>query len=204
MEQLVQVGTYDRCKLCNSRVVYSDNYEIVCPRCGSVLGYDNMNYNYYTASRLNLYNMVSIGCKAISINSRDELSLFSNLCDRLGLPRHITIECWRNYRKLAKYLHASGAEIAVLAVYFTCKRYSYQYDESMLIDVAASIYSRSSLPTLERLVSNFLNNIYGCDDKEAIQFYITLLNNDRARSRAIKVSMLLGKASLKEVLSLAH
>ncbi len=203
MEQLVQVGTCDRCSICNSSIVYYDNYEIVCPRCGSVIGYDNI-YNYYsTASRLNLYNMVSIGCKGSSI-SRDELSLLSNLCDRLGLPRHIAIECWRNYRKLAKYMHASSAELAMLAVYFTCKRYSYRYDESMLIDAATSIYSRSSLPTLERLVSNFLNNIYKCNDKEAIQFYITLLNDDRVRSRAIKVSMLLGKSSLKEVLSLAH
>ncbi len=209
MEQLVQLGTY-RCVVCNNNVLYSDNNEIVCSKCGTVLGYDNIIIygNYTTASEINLYNMVSIGSK---VNHKyihdfnDELSLFSNLCDRLELPRYISIECWRNYKKLTKYLDMSNAEIATLSIYFTCKKYSYkQYNKALLIDIVASIYSRACLPTLDKLISNFLDKVYKCNDKDAMQFYLTLLSDDdRVKVRAVKVFTLLTKANLKEVLALA-
>ncbi len=210
MEQLVQLGTC-RCIVCNNRVLYSDNNEIVCSKCGTVLGYDNISYdNYTTASELNLYNMVSIGSKVNYTsnyihNFNDELSLFSNLCDRLELPRYIAIECWKNYKKLTKYLGISNAEIATLAIYFTCKKYSYkQYNKDLLIDIVASIYSRVHLPTLDKLISNFLDRVYKCNDKDAMQFYLTLLSDDdRVKGRALKVSKLLTKTNLKEVLALA-
>lgn len=103
--------------------IITENYEIVCKRCGVVLGTDN-SQEIATESTLNLFHEIEPGTKPVKIDCtkrthehRSDTSLFSNACDKLDLPRYCYLEAWNTYTKLRNNTTYSKADIASFALF---------------------------------------------------------------------------------------
>lgn len=215
MNKLVQMEYGGRCPLCRSSVLHSIDGEVVCSKCGAVLGYSDYDVIQYKRSiEPNLYNTFHVGSEAYSIdgtsrairyhNRNTYLSHFSNLCERLSLPRHIALECWMYYSKLLKSVKMGSAELAMLVVYTLCKRYSLQRDQEEIKDTVALVYSRRCLPTIQKVISNFTDEMYRCKDLGMIELYMQLLDmDDRSRRRARKILSIIRDLNLKKVMNIA-
>ncbi|MEM1950844.1 MAG: hypothetical protein QXE95_00085 [Candidatus Nitrosocaldus sp.] len=214
MNKLVQLKYDEKCPLCKGNVLHAVDGEVICSRCGAVLGYSNDGMIQYRRSiEPNLYNAIHIGSEAdldgsryirYNNNRNEQLSLFSNLCERLSLPWHITLECWLYYSKLLKCVKMGSAELAMLVVYTICNKYSLQKGQEEISDAVAVVYARRYLPTIQRILLNFANEVYRCKDANMVEIYMQLLNIDeRARRRARKILSIINNVNLKKVMSVA-
>ncbi|MCS7141826.1 MAG: TFIIB-type zinc ribbon-containing protein [Candidatus Nitrosocaldus sp.] len=214
MNKLVQLEYGGRCPFCSNTTLHHVDSEVVCSRCGAVLGYDYDGSNGSGwRGNVNLYNSVRLGCSANDppdgrqlMRERDRhLSLFSNLCEKLFLPRHIALECWRNYRRLLRCTEMGAAELALLVIHMASKRYSMRRSYDEVRDAVASIYGRRSIPTIERILSNFADEVYRCRDADRAELYMEFLGMDeRSRRRAKRVLSLLNGVDLRRVIDIAY
>src|SRR5690242_20585939 len=76
--------------------IITESNEIVCKVCGVVLGIDNIAEDS-TESVVNLFQEIQPGCKPVKIEATSRiheqklaLSSFSNVCNKLELPRHVS------------------------------------------------------------------------------------------------------------------
>jgi transcription initiation factor TFIIIB Brf1 subunit/transcription initiation factor TFIIB len=72
-------------------------HEIICNRCGTVIGIDNLQ-EVDSESTVNLFQEIQPGCKPVKLESclrihesKFTSSAFSNACDKLSLPRHVSL-----------------------------------------------------------------------------------------------------------------
>ncbi|MFN4337125.1 MAG: hypothetical protein ACK4FV_06055 [Candidatus Nitrosocaldus sp.] len=215
MNKLVQMEYSERCPFCRSSILHSIDNEVVCSRCGAVLGYSNDNtIQYKKGIEPNLYNTLHVGSEVYPVdgsgrsmrycNRNMYLSNFSNLCERLSLPNYIALECWMYYSKLLKSVKMGAAELAMLVVYTVCKRCSLPRNEEEISDAIALVYSRRCLPTIEKVISNFTDEMYRCKDLSLIELYMQFLDMDcRSRRRARKVLSIIKDINLKKVIDVA-
>lgn len=213
MNKLVQLEYGERCPLCRSILLHSIDDEVVCSRCGAVLGYSSDNPIQCNRSvEPNLYSTFHVGSvshpmdasRSLHYNRNTNLSLFSNLCERLLLPRHVALECWMYYSKLLKGIKMGSAELAMLVVHTVCKRYSLQRSQEEIRDAVALVYARRCLPTLQKVLSNFANEVYGCRDAKMIELYMQFFEmDDRSRKRAMKILSIINGLDLKRVMDIA-
>ncbi|GBC72777.1 hypothetical protein HRbin04_00170 [archaeon HR04] len=216
MNRLVQLEYSRSCPLCKGNLLHAADGEIICSRCGAVLGYSSNNDDSiirYRRIEPKLYNAVHVGTEAylsrstrFYSSSKDEqlLSLFSNLCERLSLPWHITFECWSYYSKLLKCVKMGSAELAMLVVYTVCNRYSLRKSQEEIRDAVELVYARRYLPTIQRILLNFANEVYRCKDANMVEMYMHFLDIDeRARRRARKILSIINNVNLKRVMNLA-
>ncbi len=215
MNKLVQVEYSERCPFCRSNILHSIDSEVVCSRCGAVLGYSNDNtVQYKKIIEPNLYNTLHVGSEVYSIdgssrsirycNRNVHLSHFSNLCERLSLPKYIALECWMYYSKLLKSVRMGAAELAMAVVYTVCKRYSLPRNVEEISDAVALVYSRRCLPTIQRVISNLTDEMCRCKDPSLIELYMQFLDMDcRSRRRARKILSIIRDISLKKVIDVA-
>lgn len=110
--------------------VETENHEIVCKRCGVVLGTDN-SQEVPTESILNLFHEIEPGTRPVKLEctkrtheKKPDSSLFSNTCDKLDLPRYCYLEAWNTYAKLRNNTSLCRAYIAGFALFSVCRRYS--------------------------------------------------------------------------------
>ncbi|MEM2922896.1 MAG: hypothetical protein QW560_00600 [Candidatus Nitrosocaldus sp.] len=215
MNRLVQLEYSEKCPLCRGNVLHAVDGELICSRCGAVLGYSSDSMIQYRRSiEPNLYNAIHVGSEANFAdggrllhcynNKNEQLSLFSNLCDRLSLPWHIALECWLYYSKLLKCVNMGSAELAMLVVYTVCNKYSLQKSQEEISDAVVLIYARRYLPTIQRILLNFANEVYRCRDADMVETYMQFLEIDeRVKRRARKIFSILKNVNLKKVMNVA-
>lgn len=135
--------------------VVTEDYEIVCKRCGVVLGTDN-SQEIATQSTLNLFHEIEPGTKPVKAEftkrihepKNSDASFFSNTCHKLDLPRHCYIEAWNTYKKLRRNTNCSKAEIASFALFCSCKRYSIPRSEEEIGDAIRMGFKVKRVPTI--------------------------------------------------------
>lgn len=135
--------------------VITENYEIVCKRCGVVLGTDN-SQEVATESTLNLFHEIEPGTKPVKAEftkrthdpKRSDASYFSNTCHKLDLPRHCYLEAWNAYKKLRRNTSCTKAQIASFALFCSCKRYSIPRSEEEIRDAIRLGFKVKRVPTI--------------------------------------------------------
>lgn len=94
-------------------LVITINHEICCKRCGVLLGIDNTQ-EVSSESTANLFQEVQPGCKPVKIESTIRIhdtkflsSSFSNACDKLNLPKYVSLDAYNLFVKLERinYVH---------------------------------------------------------------------------------------------------
>lgn len=139
--------------------VVTENFEIVCKRCGVVLGTDNLQ-EVSNESTLNLFHEIEPGTQPVKAEftkrtheHRSDISLFSNACDKLGLPRYCYLEAWKTYSKLRHNTTYSKAEIASFALFTASKRYSIPKSEKEIQDAIRMAFKVKRVPTMLKVFS---------------------------------------------------
>lgn len=135
--------------------VVTENYEIVCKRCGVVLGTDNLQ-EVANESTLNLFHEIEPGTKPVKAEftkrthdpKKSDASYFSNTCHKLDLPRHCYLEAWRTYKKLRRNTSCTKAQIASFALFCSCKRYSIPRSEDEIRDAIRLGFKVKRVPTI--------------------------------------------------------
>lgn len=135
--------------------VITENYEIVCKRCGVVLGTDN-SQEVATESTLNLFHEIEPGTKPVKAEftkrthepKKSDASYFSNTCHKLDLPRHCYLEAWNIYKKLRRNTSCTKAQIASFALFCSCKRYSIPRSEEEIGDAIRMGFKVKRVPTI--------------------------------------------------------
>lgn len=139
--------------------IVTENHEIVCKRCGVVLGTDN-SQEIATESTLNLFHEIEPGTKPARLECtkrthehRSDTSLFSNACDKLDLPRHCYLEAWNTYTKLRNNTTYSKADIASFALFTASRRYSIPKSEQEIQDAIRMAFRVKRIPTMLKVFS---------------------------------------------------
>lgn len=173
--------------------VITENYEIVCKRCGVVLGIDNTQ-ELATESTLNLYHEIEPGTKPVKMDCtkrthehRSDVSLFSNACDKLGLPRYCYLEAWSTYSKLRNNTSYSKAEIASFALFTASKRYSIPKSEKEIQDAIRMTFRVKRVPTMlkvfsrVKLTAQSLGISYSADSKSECYYLNLYLSREQQK-----------------------
>ncbi|MCJ8306538.1 MAG: hypothetical protein HRU07_05750 [Nitrosopumilus sp.] len=123
----------------SDEITYEDG-EVICGHCGFVKGRlvtDSPN----SESRTTLFLDVEIGGKPnnslvanryIHFNSV-ELSLISNLCQALGMPKFLSRDIWFWYQKIKLNLKMTKAKVIVLVFYQLCRYNKIPINENELL-----------------------------------------------------------------------
>ena len=165
--------------------VITENYEIVCKRCGVVLGTDNLQ-EVANESTLNLFHEIEPGTQPVKAEftkrthePKSDVSPFSNACDKLGLPRYCYLEAWNTYTKLRNNTTYSKAEIASFALFTASKRYSIPKSEKEIQDAIRMTFRIKRVPTMlkvfsrVKLTAQSLGISYSADSKSEC-YYLNL------------------------------
>ncbi len=166
--------------------VVTENHEIVCKRCGVVLGTDN-SQEIATESTLNLFHEIEPGTKPVKIDCikrthehRSDISLFSNACDKLDLPRYCYLEAWNTYTKLRNNTTYSKADIASFALFTASRRYSIPKSDKEIQDAIRMAFRVKRVPTMLKVFSRIkltaenLGISYSKDEKKSESYYLNL------------------------------
>lgn len=140
-------------------LVVADSHEVVCKRCGVVVGIDNTQ-EMESESIVNLYQELETGCKPVKLECarrthehRADSSYFSNACSKLGLKRNVSHDAWRFYVKISKNTSYTRAEIACFALFTACKIYSVPKSEEDIQSAVEMTFSAKRIPTMLRVLS---------------------------------------------------
>lgn len=166
--------------------VMTENYEIVCKRCGVVLGTDNLQ-EVPNESTLNLFHEIEPGTQPVKAEftkrthePKSDVSSFSNASDKLGLPRHCYLEAWNTYSKLRHGTAYSKAEIASFALFTASKRYSIPKSEKEIQDAIRMAFKVKRVPTMLKIFSRIkptaqsLGISCSVDEKNSECYYLNL------------------------------
>lgn len=92
--------------------VIATNHEICCKGCGVLFGIDNTQ-EVNSENTANLFQEVQPGCKPVKFESTIRVhdrkfisSSFSNACDKLNLPRYVSLDAYGLFVKLERVNHA--------------------------------------------------------------------------------------------------
>lgn len=165
--------------------VVTENHEIVCKRCGVVLGTDN-SQEIATESTLNLFHEIEPGTKPVKIDCtkrthehRSDISLFSNACDKLDLPRYCYLEAWNTYTKLRNNTTYSKADIASFALFTASRRYSIPKSDREIQDAIRMAFRVKRVPTMLKVFSRIKLTAENLginykDEKKSESYYLNL------------------------------
>lgn len=159
--------------------IMTTTHEIVCKACGAVLEMDN-SQEVSTESTINLFQEITAGCKPVKLESCMRIhepklssSSFSNTCDKLNLPRYVSIDAWNIFVKLTKnqrtknetvlntknslksqnLIRLSNGVIAMFSIFVSCRRFGISKSESQIKNAIKLSFSLKHLPTMLKVFS---------------------------------------------------
>lgn len=197
------------CKHRHEDHIVTESNEIVCKACGVVLGIDNATEDS-TESAVNLFQEIQPGCKPVKIEATSRiheqklaLSSFSNACNKLKLPRHVSLDAWNMYSKLDKNTNFSTAEKASFALFVACRRHSIPKSD---IEIQKSIkfaFSLSRMPTMIKVFS--LVKVTAkeelkikCDGDNHLNYYLNVYTSKVPQQKRDEVrNMIIGLSAIK-------
>ncbi|TBR11822.1 MAG: hypothetical protein EPO62_01145 [Candidatus Nitrosotenuis sp.] len=189
--------------------VITESNEIVCKACGVILGMDDVTEDS-TESAVNLFQEIQPGCKPVKIEATSRiheqklaLSSFSNACNKLKLPRHVSLDAWNMYSKLDKNTNFSTAEKASFALFVACRRHAIPKSD---IEIQKSIrfaFSLSRMPTMFKVFS--LVKITAkeelrikCDGDNHLDYYLNVYASKAPQQKRDEVrNMIRGLSAMK-------
>lgn len=96
------------CEHPTKKQIITDNYEICCRVCGAIIDKDN-TVETKTESIINLFQEVQPGGRPVKLEATSRIhepkftsSAFSNACDKLNLPKHVSLDAYRIFIKIGK------------------------------------------------------------------------------------------------------
>lgn len=151
------------------------DHEIICKSCGAVLGIEDTQ-GESSCVGINLFQEVQPGCKPVKLElhmrnyeQKYLSSLFSNACDKLNLPRHVSLTAWNAFIKILKNRRSknlydlngdclnnaflSRASIALFALFTSCRQFHISKSENEIRDAVSLAFSVKCIPTLLRIFS---------------------------------------------------
>jgi len=167
---------------CSHAVQHTVGEEIVCAKCGTVIGY-NGEQDVALGSQLKLFHMVEPGSRSPKRNGfvhdrKAESSYFSNACDKLALPKFASLEAWQNYCKIVKNIKCSRAEAACFSLFVVCRRYSIPRKDEEIREAVRMGLCVKRAPTILRSFSRLKNRAeelgIECDGHESADYYLNL------------------------------
>lgn len=197
------------CKHRREDQIITESNEVVCRICGVILGIDNIVEDG-TESIVNLFQEIQPGCKPVKIEATTRiheqklaLSRFSNVCNKLKLPRHVSLDAWNTYSKLDKNTNFSTAEKASFALFVACRRYSIPKND---IEIQKSIkigFSLSRMPTMIKVFS--LIKVIAkeelkikCDESNHLNYYLNIYSNKVPQQKRREIrNMIIGLSAIK-------
>jgi|GEM_PF-3092666 len=97
----------NQCKHKIEDQITTDDHEICCRKCGMIIDTDN-TIEVRVESTANLFQEVQPGCKPVKLEfsrihePKFASSAFSNACDKLNLPKHVSLDAYRIFIKIFK------------------------------------------------------------------------------------------------------
>ncbi|HET8793434.1 MAG TPA: hypothetical protein VFM31_06555 [Nitrososphaeraceae archaeon] len=175
------------------------DHEIICKSCGAVLGMDDVQ-NESSCIGINLFQEVQPGCKPVKLElhmrnyeQKYLSSLFSNACDKLNLPRHVSLTAWNAFIKILKnrrstnqYGIATGnlnnaflsrASIALFTLFISCRQFQISKSENEIRDAVGLAFSVKCIPTMLRIFSIIkptANNLGIKLDEDHLDYYLNV------------------------------
>ncbi len=126
--------------LCNclpNDFITTTDGELVC-KCGLIQG-ENHNNTSSIVSKTSLAQDYLLGGKRTNkftsekfINSSDDLTEISNICQGLSLPSFVYHDVWQWYQKLSPLLIMTKSKIVLFTIYTICRYNNIPLDESEL------------------------------------------------------------------------
>lgn len=115
----------------------------MCAKCGCVIGSDTYQETH-VISKTNLYQDYGLGSKPnsnlVSFSSKrythflsTELSMISNICETLNLPKFLSQDIFYWYKKMRKNIKMTKSKTIVLVIYQLCRYNQIPLDEDHLI-----------------------------------------------------------------------
>lgn len=137
--------------------------EVVCTKCGMVLGTILEDAPVHSEERRSLYHQRTLGSDPrdakklkpyIRINNNKNLSAFSNLCDQLQLPNVVKHEAWILYQKTREIEHHTRATCALYSVFTACRNFGCGIPEGRIRDAIPLALGVKNVPsTLKALIA---------------------------------------------------
>jgi hypothetical protein len=179
-------------------------HEIICQSCGAVLDIDN-SQEIRSASTINLFQEIQAGCKPVKLESYSRChepkfftSLFSNTCNKLNLPRHVSINAWHIFIKLTKNQQAEqklskltkiqniskttnmvimsyGA--IVFSLFISCRKFGISKSEIEIRNAVKLSFSIKHMPTLLRIffvIKPIANDLGINSDDDHLDYYVNV------------------------------
>ena len=140
------------------------NGEVVCIKCGMVLGTIQEDAPVHSEDRQSLYHQAALGGDPrdakklkpyIRINSTKDLSEFSNLCDHLQLPDSVKREAWSIYLKLRSLKRHTRATCALYSVFKACYNFGCGISEGRIREAIPHALRVKNIPSLLKALFAF-------------------------------------------------
>lgn len=121
------------------RITLEDG-EVICKKCGCVMGRET-NEVVSVNSITNLFQDLELGGKInnslvaskYTKNQSPELSIISNICQAMELPKYLSQDVLFWFRRISKSIKMTKANVIVLVFYVLCRYNEFPLDESKLI-----------------------------------------------------------------------
>ncbi len=178
-------------------------HEIICKACGVVLEMDN-SQEVGTESTINLFQEITPGCKPVKLEScmrihepKPPSSSFSNACDKLNLPRCVSLEAWSIYVKLTKNrlvqketklknqnspkiqnsTKLSNGVMAMFSIFISCRRYGISKSDSQIQRAVKLSFLLKRLPSMLKafsLVKPLATELGVRSDENHLEYYLNI------------------------------
>lgn len=118
-----------------------------------------------TRSTINLFQEIQPGGKPVRLDSAVRIhdpkftsSVFSNACDKLNLPRHVSLDSWVIFIKLVKSPQfrkttLTYGAVAMFAIFVSCRRFGISKSYSQIQRAIKLAFSIKHLPTMLKAFS---------------------------------------------------
>jgi hypothetical protein len=185
--------------------VVTVTHEIVCKLCGAVIGMDN-SQEIHTESIVNLFQEIQPGCKPVKLlssirihESKFSSSSFSNACDKLNLPRYVSLDAWNIFSKLMKQqkirkkctiksmvcknskiqntTNLSNGMLAMFSLFISCRRFGVAKSDSQIQQVVKFSFLLKQLPTMLKifsLIKPIADDLGIKSDTDHLEYYLNV------------------------------
>ncbi len=146
------------------RITDIEKNEIICGKCGCVVG-EPEDVSVANTSITNLFQDKQLGSKPnLKLVGRStqkyihfesvELSMVSNICNSLKIPKSIEHDIFYWYKLIRKNLKITKAKIIILVFFKLCKYNQFPIIEEELITVVKSNMNVKNAPTYKNIIFN--------------------------------------------------
>ena len=179
----------DRTDCPHERILRSDG-EDVCTKCGAVLdsqSIDDAGTGDQSPSAPNLFLDKALGSRegmpkmdgtaaarryfSGRTSGEKTLSRFSNVCEKLGLPRHVRDDAWGRFSRTSRQVPRRKAEQACIAILHACIDGETAVTDEEIVDAVKKYFNRKKIPSMAKIV-HLLMDVLGHNGAKDYSKYV--------------------------------